>query len=84
MSGGSRGIGREIALAAARPGASVAMPAKTAEPDLRIPGMIFSAAKLIEEAGGHAPPSTVTCGKVRILPVSSMRLSSSPVAWTST
>jgi len=57
MSGGSRGIGREIALAAARPGASVAMLAKTTEPDLRIPGTILSAAKLIEEAGGHAPPS---------------------------
>lgn len=51
MSGGARGIGREIALAAARPGASVAMLAKTAEPDLRIPGMIFSAAK-IDRGGG--------------------------------
>lgn len=56
MSGGSRGIGLEIALAVARLGANVALLAKTAEPDPRIPGTIFSAAAAIEEAGGHALP----------------------------
>ncbi len=56
MSGGSRGIGLEIALAAARLGANVAMLAKTAEPDPRIPGTIYSAAVAIEEAGGQALP----------------------------
>jgi citronellol/citronellal dehydrogenase len=56
MSGGSRGIGLEIALAAARLGANVAMLAKTAEPDPRIPGTIFSAAAAVEEAGGRALP----------------------------
>ncbi|WP_366916667.1 SDR family NAD(P)-dependent oxidoreductase [Corynebacterium variabile] len=62
MSGGSRGIGREIALAAARPGASVAMLAKTTEPDLRIPGTILSAAK-IDRGGGWSRASVV--GDVR-------------------
>ncbi|WP_297006324.1 SDR family oxidoreductase [uncultured Corynebacterium sp.] len=56
MSGGSRGIGLEIALAAARHGANIAMLAKTAEPDPRIPGTIFSAAAAIEAAGGRALP----------------------------
>lgn len=56
MSGGSRGIGLEIALAAARQGANIAMLAKTAEPDPRIPGTVFSAAEQIEKAGGKALP----------------------------
>ncbi|WP_404825172.1 SDR family oxidoreductase [Corynebacterium terpenotabidum] len=56
MSGGSRGIGLEIALAAARHGANIVMLAKTAEPDPRIPGTIYSAAEAIEKAGGRALP----------------------------
>jgi len=54
MSGGSRGIGLAIAVAAARQGANVALLAKTDVPDPRLPGTIHTAAAEIEEAGGHA------------------------------
>lgn len=56
MSGGSRGIGEAIAVAAARAGANVAMIAKTAEPHPRLPGTIYTAAAAVEEAGGQALP----------------------------
>jgi citronellol/citronellal dehydrogenase len=56
ISGGSRGIGLAIALRAARDGANVALIAKTAEPDPRLPGTVFSAASEIEAAGGAALP----------------------------
>jgi citronellol/citronellal dehydrogenase len=54
ITGASRGIGLAIALRAARDGANVAIIAKTAEPDPRLPGTIFTAAKEIEAAGGKA------------------------------
>lgn len=54
ISGGSRGIGLAIALRAARDGANVAIAAKTAEPNPKLPGTIHSAAAEIEQAGGHA------------------------------
>lgn len=54
MSGGSRGIGLEIALAAARLDANVAMLAKTDKPDPRIPGTIHTAAEQVRQAGGGA------------------------------
>jgi citronellol/citronellal dehydrogenase len=56
ITGASRGIGLAIALRAARDGANVAIIAKTAEPDPRLPGTVFTAAKEIEEAGGKALP----------------------------
>jgi citronellol/citronellal dehydrogenase len=56
ISGGSRGIGLEIALRAARDGANVALIAKTGEPHPRLPGTVFSAAEAIEAAGGRALP----------------------------
>jgi len=56
MSGGSRGIGLAIALRLAREGANVALLAKTAEPDPRLPGTIYTAAEEIEAAGGKALP----------------------------
>ncbi len=56
ISGGSRGIGLEIALRAARDGANVALIAKTAEPNPRLPGTVFTAAEEIEAAGGAALP----------------------------
>ena len=56
MTGGSRGIGLAIALRAARDGASVALLAKTAEPNPKLPGTIYSAAEEIEAAGGKALP----------------------------
>ncbi|KAI9504196.1 hypothetical protein GGI25_002438 [Coemansia spiralis] len=56
ITGASRGIGKAIALRAARDGASVAIAAKTADPNPKLPGTIYSAAKEIEEAGGKALP----------------------------
>jgi citronellol/citronellal dehydrogenase len=47
ISGGSRGIGLEIALRAARDGANVALIAKTGEPHPRLPGTVFTAAEEI-------------------------------------
>ena len=54
ITGGSRGIGLAIALRAARDGASVAIAAKTSEPNPKLPGTIHSAAEEIRAAGGTA------------------------------
>jgi citronellol/citronellal dehydrogenase len=59
ITGASRGIGLAIGLAAARDGANVAIAAKTAEPNPKLPGTIYSAAEEIEKAGGRALPLTV-------------------------
>jgi citronellol/citronellal dehydrogenase len=56
ITGASRGIGLAIGLRAARDGANVAIIAKTAEPNPKLPGTIYTAAKEIEEAGGKALP----------------------------
>ena len=56
ITGGSRGIGLAIALRAAQDGALIAIAAKTAEPNPKLPGTIYSAAKEIEAAGGKALP----------------------------
>jgi len=54
ITGASRGIGKAIALRAARDGANVVVAAKTTEPHPKLPGTIHSAAEEIEEAGGRA------------------------------
>src|ERR1700729_4623932 len=59
MSGGSRGIGLEIALRLAADGANVALIAKTDQPHPKLPGTIHTAAAEIEAAGGHALPLAV-------------------------
>lgn len=56
MSGGSRGIGLAIALRAAQDGANIALLAKTADPDPRLPGTVYTAAEAIRAAGGKALP----------------------------
>src|SRR3954452_21345228 len=56
ISGGSRGIGLQIALNAARDGANVALIAKTAEPHHKLPGTVFTAAEEIGAPGGKALP----------------------------
>ena len=56
ITGASRGIGLAIGLRAAKDGANVAVIAKTAEPNPKLPGTIYTAAKEIEEAGGKALP----------------------------
>jgi citronellol/citronellal dehydrogenase len=59
ISGASRGIGKAIALRAARDGANVVIAAKTSEPHPKLPGTIHSAAEEIERAGGKALPIQV-------------------------
>jgi len=54
ITGASRGIGREIALRAARDGANIVIAAKSADPHPKLPGTIFSVAKEVEAAGGQA------------------------------
>ena len=56
ITGASRGIGREIALRAAKDGAKVVIGAKTAEPHPTLPGTIYSVAEEVEKAGGIALP----------------------------
>ncbi|MEV6274603.1 NAD(P)-dependent oxidoreductase [Nocardia sp. NPDC051832] len=56
MSGGSRGIGLEIAKKAAADGANVTLIAKTDQPHPKLPGTIHTAAAEIEEAGGQVLP----------------------------
>ena len=56
ITGGSRGIGLAIALRAAADGASVAIAAKSVEPNPKLPGTIFTAADEIRAAGGTALP----------------------------
>ena len=59
ITGGSRGIGLAIALRAARDGANIAIAAKTAEENPKLPGTIYSSAREIEAAGGKALPLQV-------------------------
>ena len=54
-----RGIGLAIALRAARDGANIAIAAKTAEANPKLPGTVFTAAREIERAGGKALPLQV-------------------------
>jgi citronellol/citronellal dehydrogenase len=54
ITGASRGIGRMLALRAARDGANVVVVAKTTSPNPKLPGTIYSVAAEIEVAGGTA------------------------------
>jgi citronellol/citronellal dehydrogenase len=56
VTGASRGIGKEIALAFAREGADIVVAAKTTSPDPRIPGTIHETAREIEALGRRALP----------------------------
>jgi citronellol/citronellal dehydrogenase len=59
ISGASRGIGKAIALRAARDGANIVIAAKSAVTNPKLPGTIHSAAAEIEAAGGKALPLAV-------------------------
>jgi len=54
VTGGSRGIGKAIALKLAAEGANIIIAAKSVQENPKLGGTIFSAAKEIEEAGGKA------------------------------
>ncbi|XP_029025826.1 hydroxysteroid dehydrogenase-like protein 2 isoform X2 [Betta splendens] len=54
ITGASRGIGKAIALKAAKDGANIVIAAKTAEPHPKLPGTIYTAAQEVEAAGGKA------------------------------
>ncbi len=54
ISGASRGIGKAIALRAARDGANIIVAAKTTTEHPKLPGTIATAAAEIEAAGGQA------------------------------
>ncbi len=59
ITGASRGIGRAIALRLAREGVRVVIAAKTAEPDPRLPGTIYTVADEVQALGGEAFPIRV-------------------------
>ncbi len=52
ITGASRGIGKAIALRAAQDGANIAVLGKSAEPNPKLPGTVYSAVEEIEAAGG--------------------------------
>jgi len=59
ITGASRGIGKAIALRAAKDGASIVIAAKTTKPHPKLPGTIYTAAEEMEKAGGKALPCIV-------------------------
>ncbi|GBC92932.1 3-oxoacyl-[acyl-carrier-protein] reductase FabG [bacterium HR15] len=59
ITGASRGIGRAIALRLAREGMRLVIAAKTAEPDPRLPGTIYTVAEEVQALGGEALPLRV-------------------------
>jgi len=59
ITGASRGIGRAIALAAAREGANIVIAAKTAEPHAKLPGTIHTVAEEVAALGVEAMPFQV-------------------------
>lgn len=59
ITGASRGIGKQIALRAARDGANIVIAAKTTEPHPKLEGTIYSAAEEVIAAGGKALPVIV-------------------------
>lgn len=54
ITGASRGIGRAIALAAARQGANIAIAAKSSVANPKLPGTIHSVAEEVRAVGGQA------------------------------
>ncbi|XP_040818913.1 hydroxysteroid dehydrogenase-like protein 2 isoform X3 [Ochotona curzoniae] len=59
ITGASRGIGKAIALKAAKDGANIVIAAKTTQTHPKLSGTIYTAAEEIEAAGGRALPCVV-------------------------
>ena len=59
VTGASRGIGRECALALARRGCHVVIAAKSTEPQPTLPGSIYTVAAEVEALGAQALPFVV-------------------------
>ena len=64
ITGASRGIGREIALHAARDGANIVIAAKSAEPHAKLPGTIHSVAAEVEAALLSQPEVATTARRL--------------------
>jgi len=56
ITGASRGIGKAIALKAARDGANIAVVAKTKQPHPKLPGTVYTSVEEIISKGGQAIP----------------------------
>ncbi|MFX1572740.1 MAG: SDR family oxidoreductase [Promethearchaeota archaeon] len=57
ITGASRGIGKAIALKAAKDGANITIVAKTKEAHPRLPGTVYTAVEEIRSMGGNALPA---------------------------
>ncbi|MHA2392158.1 MAG: SDR family oxidoreductase [Promethearchaeota archaeon] len=56
ITGASRGIGKAIAVRAAKDGANIAVVAKTKDPHPKLPGTVYTSVEDIEKAGGNGIP----------------------------
>jgi len=56
ITGASRGIGKAIALRAAKDGANISVVAKTKDPHPILPGTVYTAVEEINSVGGHGLP----------------------------
>lgn len=59
ITGGSRGIGRSVALKCAQDSANIVIAAKTDTPHPKLPGTIYTVAEEVEAAGGKCLPLKV-------------------------
>src|ERR1700759_5595805 len=73
MSGGSRGIGLAILVAAAKQGANAVLLAKADQPDPRLPGTVHTAVAEIDAAGGEAAAESGAAGGQAVAVVGDVR-----------